>query len=195
ATASRKPGRASPGAVLGGPPFTAAAAATTRLPVTWAVKTWPRVKKPVRSTIPATTLSSGGSRASRRTTAAASSAAFRTAAALSASADMFGRTRNPGLHRSVAEIIDRELRNDEAHAHRHDDDRRDHSVGDRPLQQGRRGWCAAGDLDKAAHHPEQIDPRNHRHDGGKADGRKRHVRAARNRREDQSDDEAGDQRA
>src|SRR5229473_2022148 len=42
-----------PGAL---PPSTICAAITTRLPVMWAVKTWPKQKNPVTSTSPATTL-------------------------------------------------------------------------------------------------------------------------------------------
>src|SRR6266481_4815507 len=60
-----------------GPPRTALAAITTRFPVTWAVKIIPSVKKPVRSTIPAITLSRGGSRASNRASVNASSDGWR----------------------------------------------------------------------------------------------------------------------
>src|SRR5262249_28567785 len=68
-----KTGMASACAKWNGPPCTASAAATTRLPVAWAVKTWPRVKKPVRSTIPAMTLSRGGKRHSKRESSTAPS--------------------------------------------------------------------------------------------------------------------------
>ena len=43
-------------AMLGGPPRTSRAAITTRLPVTWAVKSLPRLKYPITSTVPAMTL-------------------------------------------------------------------------------------------------------------------------------------------
>ncbi len=49
-----------------GPPRTTRAAITTRLPVMWAVNRLPRVKKPIRSTMPATMLNRGGSRLSNR---------------------------------------------------------------------------------------------------------------------------------
>src|SRR5437016_11452978 len=112
-----KTGMASACAKLNGPPCTAAAEATTRFPVTWAVKIWPSVRKPVRSTIPAMTLSNGGRRASKRDNATASSrgsAHLRSAAELLAGVDMF-----PGSHdfcsgRSVAQIVNDHLRYDEA---------------------------------------------------------------------------------
>src|SRR5262245_32922405 len=48
------------------PPRTANAAITTKFPVICAVNRLPSVKKPVRSTMPAITLSSGGRRPSNR---------------------------------------------------------------------------------------------------------------------------------
>src|SRR5262249_53309717 len=198
ARADMKTGMASACATLNGPPSTAAAAATTRLPVMWAVKTCPRVKKPVRSTIPAMTLSNGGRRASRCDGAAAPSAGSpwsRNGVELLASDDMFSRSCRFCLRRTVAEIVDDQLGNDQAQAHRQDDDRGRHSGGDRRLYQRQCRRRPIGDLLEPAHHPEQVDARHHRHHGRKADGRKRHVRASRDRGEDQADDDAGDQRA
>jgi Bacterial dnaA protein len=58
-------------AIFGGPPRTSNAAITTRLPVTWAVNK-PRLKNPITSTMPAMTLSRGGSRLSSLATSRAS---------------------------------------------------------------------------------------------------------------------------
>src|SRR5262249_25299006 len=196
ASASMKTGMASPCAKWNGPPCTASAAATTRLPVTWAVKTWPRVKKPVRSTIPAMTLSRGGKRHSRRDSSAVSSAGrarLRRTAELLANVGMFSRSYGFRLRCSVLEVIDDGLRNDEAEAHRQDNGRRDRAVRNRPADQLQGRLRAAGDLHEAARHPEQVDPRYHRDDGGEADGGKRHVSTARDRCEDQPDDDTGDE--
>src|SRR5215813_5682151 len=126
-----KTGMASACVKWNGPPCTASAAATTRLPVTWAVKTWPKVKKPVRSTIPAMTLSRGGRRASKRDSSAASFAGrtkFRRAAELLASVDMFSRSYGSRSRCSVPEVVDDRLWNDESKGHRQNNDRRDHAV-------------------------------------------------------------------
>src|SRR6267378_789141 len=66
ATATMNTGTARIAATLGGPPRTSSAAITTRLPVTWAVNS-PRVKKPITSTMPATTPSKVGSQLSNLT--------------------------------------------------------------------------------------------------------------------------------
>src|SRR5262249_37933933 len=130
-----KTGMANACATLNGPPCTASAAATTRLPVTWAVKIWPRVKNPVRSTIPAMTLSSGGRRASSRDSSTASSAGsipVPSAPKPLASLDMFSRSDDLGSAPSAGEVVNHQFRNDKSQAHRQNDDRGDHAVGDRP---------------------------------------------------------------
>jgi hypothetical protein len=67
-----KTGIASSCAGFSGPPRTKIALATTRLPVMCAVKILPGMKNPVRSTMPAMTLSIGGSRSSIRSNVASS---------------------------------------------------------------------------------------------------------------------------
>src|SRR5258706_13540491 len=180
ATATIKTGIARICAILSGPPCTAAAAATTRLPVTWAVKIWPRVKNPVRSTIPAMTVSGGGKRASSRDSCASSatSVPIPIAAAPLASLDMSSRSHDPSLYRSVAEMVDDQLRNDEPQAHRQNDGRGGHAVGDCPVDQRQRRLRAGGGFDKPAQHPEEVDAGDHRHDGREANRCERHMGAA-----------------
>src|SRR5258706_15968197 len=147
-----KTGMASACPILTGPPCTAAAAAITRLPVKWAVKIWPRVKNPVRSTIPAMTLSSGGKRASSRDSSASSatSVPIPIAAAPLTSLDMSGRSHDPSLYRSVAEMVDDQLRNDEPQAHRQNDGRGGHAVSDWPGNKRQRRLPPAGAFPKPA---------------------------------------------
>jgi hypothetical protein len=73
ARAIMKTGIASSWAGFTGPPRTNSALATTRLPVMCAVKILPSMKNPVRSTMPAMTLSTGGNWSSIRSKAACSS--------------------------------------------------------------------------------------------------------------------------
>jgi hypothetical protein len=73
ARAIMKTGIASSWAGFAGPPRTTSALATTRLPVMCAVKILPNMKNPVKSTMPAMTLSTGGNWSSIRSKAACSS--------------------------------------------------------------------------------------------------------------------------
>src|SRR6516164_6590507 len=95
-------------------------------------KTWPSVKKPVRSTMPAMTLSSGGSRFSKRVNSATSldaSAKLRGATEFLASVGMFDHSHGLCQGRAVGDIIDDQLGNDEAQAHCQNDDHRGHAGG------------------------------------------------------------------
>src|SRR6266478_2249910 len=103
------------------PRRTTKAPTTTRLPVIWAVKRLPRLKKPVRSTIPAIMLSKVGSHFSNRDSAEASVDGCGqgcVAPEFGVDSGIFLRPSRPRLRRSLAKVIDGQLRNDEAKAHR-----------------------------------------------------------------------------
>src|SRR5262245_36031214 len=142
---------------------------TTRLPVTCAVKS-PRLKKPMTSTMPAITLSRAGSRISNLAPSRASVLC-------------------------VTEAIDDDFRDNEAEAHRQNDRDSGHAVGDRCSKKLQRRLRARRELDEAARHSEEEDAGYHRHHRGKADGCERHVPATCDRRADQPDHGAGNERA
>src|SRR5712664_31449 len=103
------------------PPRTTRAATATRLPVMWAVNRLPRFKKPVRSTMPAMTLSKVGSCVSNCDTAEALSDGWGQGCLAPESVvdiGIFLRPARPRLRRSLAKVIDGQLRNDETEAHR-----------------------------------------------------------------------------
>src|SRR6516225_9254759 len=182
ATAAMKTGIASAWAMFNGPPRIAAAAASTRLPVTCAVKMLPSVKNPIRSTMPAITLSSGGSRSPK----AESSALVAAVPSAVWNAGLFGRVGMVRCllltctRRAIAEIVDGHFRNDKTEAHCQDGDGSDEAVGSRRVEQLQGTLTAAGNLQQAARHPEQVDAGYQRHHGSKANGRKRHMRSPRN---------------
>src|SRR5256712_2313301 len=178
ATTRMKTGIARACARFSRPPRTSTAAITTRLPVMWAVKILPRVKKPTRSTMPAMTLSKVGSRFSNRDSADASAAGWGQGCATPESVvdiDIFLRLSRLRLRRSLAKAIDGRLRNDEAEAHRQNNRDGGHAVGDCCAHELQRRMRAVGKLQEAARHSEEEDARHHRHYRGKADGRERHM--------------------
>src|SRR5262245_18525084 len=129
-TAPMKTGTARIWAMFSGPPRTSRAAITTRLPVTWAVKSLPRLKKPITSTMPATALSSGGSRHCHRATSGLSCDGCAQGCRGLDSGDIGivpfrSRLRPRGV---VGEAIDGDLRHNDAAAHRENDRDGGHAV-------------------------------------------------------------------
>src|SRR5260370_19069264 len=97
------------------------AATKTRLAVMWGVKILPRVKKPVRSTMPAMTLSRVGSRFSNCDSAEAPSDGCGQGCVAPESVvdiGIFLHPSRPRLRRSLAKVVDGQLRNDETEPHR-----------------------------------------------------------------------------
>ncbi len=105
--------------MLGGPPRTSKAAMTTRLPVTWAVNI-PRPRKPITSTMPATTASRGASRLCNRATSGASFDGYGQGSGGLGIVDIgISPLRSRLRPRCViAEVINGDLRNYDAEAHR-----------------------------------------------------------------------------
>src|SRR6267154_107638 len=139
------------------PPRTTKAAINTRLPVMWAVKILPRVKKPVRSTMPAMTLSKVGSRFSNCDCAKAPSDGCGEGCVVPESVvaiSIFLRPSRPRLRRSVAKVVDGQLRNDETEAHRQNNRDGDHAVGGSRAYELQCPMRAFGKLHDAARHPE-----------------------------------------
>src|SRR3989441_13346697 len=132
-TGTMKTGTARIWAMLGGPPRTSSAAVTTRLPVTWAVKSLPRLKKPITSTMPATALSRGGSRLCNRATSGLSCDGYGQGCGALDSVDIGILPFHSSLQPcgAVGEAIDGDLRNNDAEAHRENDSDGGHAVGDR----------------------------------------------------------------
>src|SRR5258708_22119034 len=191
-SARTKTGMASNCARFVGPPRTMAAAATTKLPVMCAVKILPRVKKPVRSTIPAMTLSRGGSRSANRASSVASSAARTAIPAAPRLKSEVGMDVRPQdcICLSIVEAVNEHLWNNEAKTHRQYDDDCRHAVRECRAHQLQRRMRDAGKLHQAAGHSENVDAGHQGHDGGETDCRKRHVPAPRDRGQDQPDEEA-----
>src|SRR5215470_1204722 len=96
------------------------AAITTRLPVPWAVKSLPRLKKPITSTMPATALSRGGSRLCNRATSGLSCDGYAQGCweLDSGDIDIFPLRSRLRPRDAVGEAIDGNLRNNDAEAHR-----------------------------------------------------------------------------
>src|ERR1700737_5504663 len=96
---------------------------------------------------------------------------------------------------SLAEVINGDLWNDEAKAHRQDDKEGGRAVSDCRAYKVERGMWSVSDLHEAARHPEEVDARYHRHHGGEANSRKRHVPTACDGCEDQANNKTSDEGA
>src|SRR5262249_7482551 len=158
ATAAANTGMDQSCAAGGDPPFATCAASSTRFPVMWAVKMLPRLKKPVTSTGPATTLRTSSSVMSRAGKGAGS------CARRSACASMcfpFSVARRGGRPDALREKV----RGDEAEPHCEQDEQGSPPVPkDDGSQGGGRFFAELRDLDEAACHPEEKDARDERDD-------------------------------
>src|ERR1700682_4358723 len=112
-------------AMLGAPPRTSSAAITTRLPVMCAVNS-PRLKNPMTSTIPAITLSRGGTRCSNRSNSGESLTEFD-----SMDTGIISLRSRLRSRCSIKETIDDEFWNNETEAYSQNDSDSDEPVQDR----------------------------------------------------------------
>src|ERR1700716_1564768 len=100
-----------------------------------------------------------------------------------------------GAGKTGKEIFDTQFRKDEAEGHSQNDHRGRHAIRDRIEHHGH--WRLSAEryqIDEAAGHSEQVYARYQRYDGREGERRKRQSQSINDRRDNDSDHKAGDER-